>query len=113
CKHQIRFIIVSAKLKFDLQAMDAYEQNKKLSISLLSLYEATSKDTSGKARISYDQAYTILNTFTDAFSLDHLMVQTPDPDSESFKYYKNPKNGTLVLKEGNDFPPDIVSGMDY
>lgn len=105
--------IVSEKLKLDLKSMDAYEQNKKLTISLLSLYEATTKDASGKIKVSYDQAYTILNSFSEAFSLDHLLVQTPDPASKEFKYYKDDVSDVLVLKSGHDFPSDIINGMDY
>ena len=104
--------INSDKLKADLKALDAYEQNKKITISLLSLYDSTSKDSKGNIRISYDQAYTLLNSFSSAFSLDHLLVQTPDRNSREFKYYKNSSN-TLVLKEGSDFPSEIATGMDY
>lgn len=109
----IRQGIVSDKLKVDLNSMDAYEQNKKLTISLLSLYEATTTDASGNVKISYDQAYTILNSFSETFSLDHLLVQTPDATIDDFKYYKDEAGNVLVLKEGHDFPSDIVSGMDY
>lgn len=105
--------VVSEKLKMDLESMDAYEQNKKLTISLLSLYEATTKDIDGHIKISYDQAYTILNSFSEAFSLDHLLVQTPDKESEEFKYYKDEVSDVLALKEGHDFPGDIIAGMDY
>ena len=101
------------KLKMDLKAMDAFEQNKKLTIALLSLYEATSTDTDGKVKTSYDQAYTLLNSFSETFSLDHLLVQTPAPDSAEFKYYKDGSADVLVLKNGHDFPHDIISGMDY
>lgn len=104
--------INSDKLKADLKALDAYEQNKKITISLLSLYDSTSKDSKGNIRISYDQAYTFLNSFSSAFSLDHLLVQTPDRNSREFKYYKN-SSDTLVLKEGSDFPSEIATGMDY
>lgn len=104
--------INSDKLKADLKALDAYEQNKKITISLLSLYDSTSKDSKGNIRISYDQAYTLLNSFSSAFSLDHLLVQTPDRNSRDFKYYKN-SSDTLVLKEGSDFPSEIATGMDY
>lgn len=104
--------INSDKLKADLKALDAYEQNKKITISLLSLYDSTSKDSKGNIRISYDQAYTLLNSFSSAFSLDHLLVQTPDRNSREFKYYKN-SSDTLVLKEGSDFPSEIATGMDY
>lgn len=105
--------ITAEKIKEDLKSMDAYEQNKRLSISLLSLYEASSKDDSGKVKTSYDQAYTILSSFSEAFSLDHLLVQTPDPASTSFMYYKNELLNSLVLKAGHDFPSEIVNGMDY
>ena len=105
--------ITSEKLKLDLKSIDAYEQNKKLTISLLSLYEATTRDAKGKLKVSYDQAYTILNSFSDAFSLDHLLVQTPDPQSSSFKYYKNASTDVLVLKSDHDFPSEVVDGMDY
>lgn len=104
--------INSDKLKADLKTLDAYEQNKKITISLLSLYDSTSKDSKGNIRISYDQAYTLLNSFSSAFSLDHLLVQTPDRNSRDFKYYKN-SSDTLVLKEGSNFPSEIATGMDY
>ncbi len=104
--------LTSDKLKFDLKTMDAYEQNKKLTISLLALYDSTSKDEIGRTRISYDQAYTLLNSFSSAFSLDHLLVQTPDKNSNEFKYYKN-ESDSLILKEGHDFPSEIITGMDY
>lgn len=106
--------ITSEKLKADLQSIDAYEQNKKLTVALLSLYDSSSKDENGKLKISYDQAYLILKDFSTAFSLDHLLVQSPDKNSTDFKYYKDENNDKLVLKEGNDFPKDtVVSGMDY
>ena len=105
--------VASEKLKLDLKSIDAYEQNKKLTISLLSLYESTTRNAKGKLKISYDQAYTILNSFSDAFSLDHLLVQTPDPQSSSFKYYKNASADVLVLKPDHDFPGEVVDGMDY
>lgn len=100
------------KLKKNLATMDGFGQNKSLSVALLALYESTEiKD--GKAKISYDQAYTLLNSFSDSFSLDHLLVQTPDKDSEEFMYYKDEEKGLLVLKDNHDFPAEIVSGMDY
>lgn len=104
--------VTSDKLKSDLKSMDAYEQNKKLTISLLALYDSTSKDDNGKTKVSYDQAYTLLNSFSTAFSLDHLLVQTPDKDLNEFKYYKD-SSDTLVLKDGHDFPSEIITGMDY
>lgn len=104
--------VTSDKLKSDLKYMDAYEQNKKLTISLLALYDSTSKDEYGKTKISYDQAYTLLNSYSSVFSLDHLLVQTPDKNSNKFKYYKD-ESDALVLKKGHDFPSEIISGMDY
>ena len=104
--------VTSEKLKSDIKSMDAYEQNKRLTISLLALYDSTTKDDNGKIKISYDQAYTLLNSFSAAFSLDHLLVQTPDANSNEFKYYKD-SSDTLVLKDGHDFPNEIVNGMDY
>ncbi len=104
--------VTSEKLKSDIKSMDAYEQNKRLTISLLSLYDSATRDGNGKIKISYDQAYTLLNSFSTAFSLDHLLVQTPDINSSEFKYYKD-SSDTLILKAGHDFPNEIVNGMDY
>lgn len=104
--------VTADKLKSDLKSMDAYEQNKRLTISLLALYDSTSKDDAGKTKISYDQAYTLLNSFSTAFSLDHLLVQTPDANDAGFKYFKD-ESDSLVLKADHDFPNDIVAGMDY
>ena len=101
-------------LKANLLSLDAFEQNKKLSIALLALYDSASKQANDKISISYDQAYLIVKNYSLAFSLDHLLVQNPNKDSSYFKYYKDEINNKLVLKEGNDFPKDtIVSGMDY
>lgn len=105
--------ITAEKLKSDINSMDAYEQNRKLSIALLALYEATS-ERDHKVTISYDQAYALLDSFSDLFSLDHLLVQTPQEDSTQYRYYKDEDNNVLVLKEGHDFPDNIVvDGMDY
>jgi hypothetical protein len=73
--------VTSEKLKSDIKSMDAFEQNKRLTISLLALYDSATRDDNGKIKISYDQAYTLLNSFSTAFSLDHLLVQTPDINS--------------------------------
>lgn len=104
--------VTSEKLKSDIKSIDAYEQNKRLTISLLALYDSATRDDNGKIKISYDQAYTLLNSFSTAFSLDHLLVQTPDINSSEFKYYKD-SSDALVLKAGHDFPNEIVNGMDY
>lgn len=106
--------ITPDSLKANLQSIDAYEQNKKLTIALLALYDSADKYDDGKLKISYDQAYVVLNNYSAAFSLDHLLVQSPEQDSAEFKYYKDESNNKLVLKDGNDFPTDsVVTGMDY
>lgn len=105
--------ITAERLKAELMGSDAYNQNKKLTCALLALYESTtvSKDI---VSISYDQAYTLFDSFSDAFSLDHLLVQIPKVDDTKYKYYKDVNTNTLVLKHGHDFPEDIVvEGMDY
>lgn len=106
--------VTNEKLKADLQSIDAYEQNKKLTISLLSLFDSSTKDANGKIKVSYDQAYLVLKDFPLAFSLDHLLVQTPKKDSSEYKYYNDENTNQLVLKDGSDFPNDlVVNGMDY
>lgn len=109
----IRQGVTSEKIKAELKSMDAYEQSKKLTISLLSLYESTTKDGSGTTKISYDQAYTLLNSFSETFSLDHLLVQSPEKNSAKFKYYKDSSSDVLMLKDDHDFPSEIIEGMDY
>ena len=100
-------------LKAALNVLDAYEQNKKLSIALLALVESSTEDENCGIKISFDQAYTLLDSFSDSFSLDHLLVQSPEKDSEHFKYYMQ-DNETLSLKDGHDFPENIVvQGMEY
>lgn len=93
--------------------MDAYDVNRKVSVALLALYESTEIDGNDKVKISYDKAYTLLNHFGQTFSLDHLLVQTPNASDPNLKYYKDEKNDRLVLKEGHDFEPNITQGMDY
>lgn len=67
-----------------------------------------------KIKVSYDQAYLVLKDFPLAFSLDHFLVQTPKKDSTEYKYYNEENTNKLVLKEGSDFPNDlVVNGMDY
>ena len=106
--------ITNDKLKSDLKSIDAFEQNKKLTISLLALFDSATKDNNGKIKVSYDQAYIILKDYSLAFSLDHLLVQSPEHSSTDYKYYRDNVNNKLVLKEGSDFPKDIVvNGMDY
>lgn len=56
----------------------------------------------------------IIKDFSLAFSLDHLLVQTPVSTSSEYKYYRDDLTNKLVLKEGADFPSDkVVNGMDY
>lgn len=106
--------ITNEKLKADLQSIDAFEQNKKLTIALLSLYDSAKIEPNGKIKISYDQAYMVIKDFSLVFSLDHLLVQSPEPDSNDYKYYKDDTNNRLVLKNGSDFPTDkVANGMDY
>lgn len=98
-----------------LGTMDAYEKNKKISTALLALYESISINDNGKVLISYDKAYVLVEKFTEAFSLDHLLVQTPESTDDNYKYYCKKKNNSeeLVLKEGHDFPDNIKDGMPY
>lgn len=105
--------ITAEKLKTELQEIDAYNQNKKLTCALLALYESTNV-SKGNVTISYDQAYTLFDSFSDSFSLDHLLVQDPKVNDSNYKYYKDDATSTLKLKEGSDFPADsVVEGMDY
>ena len=105
--------ITTERLKSDLSSIDSYGQNKKLTVALLSLYESCNKNSDGDINISFDQAYMLLNSFSDSFSLDHLLVQNPDKESSCFMYYRE-YNDTLSLKQGHDFPADIViAGMEY
>ena len=99
-------------VKDELQEIDAYNQNKKLTCALLALYEST--NVSRNVTISYDQAYTLFDSYSDSFSLDHLLVQDPKVNDSNYKYYKDDVTSTLKLKEGNDFPAgSVVEGMDY
>lgn len=105
--------VTPERIKSDLEKMDAYDANKRISVALLALYESTSINDNGEAKISYDKAYTLLNHYGQTFSLDHLLVQTPDPSDPNLKYYRDEKNDRLVLKEGHDFDSTITHGMDY
>ena len=98
-----------------LSQMDAYEKNKKVSTALLALYEAMDTDETGKVTISYDKAYILVEKFSEVFSLDHLLVQTPNANDINYKYYcaKNNDSEILQLKVGHDFPDNIKSGMPY
>lgn len=108
--------ITDEKLKIDLKSIDAYETNKKLTIALLSLFEASEVRENKQIKISFDQAYLLLSNFSTDFSLDHLLAQTPEKKDNDYKYYlkKDGINQVLVLKDGHDFPTNVVQdGMDY
>lgn len=102
-------------ISIGLNQMDAFEKNKKVSTALLALYESIETDENGKVSISYDKAYILVEKFSEAFSLDHLLVQTPDKNDSKYKYYCDDNNGSEVLrlKEGHDFPSNITDGMPY
>jgi len=103
--------INSELLKYNIKSFDAYNQ-KKVSVPLLALFESYDKS---KNYISYDNAEVLTDKFSESFSLDHLLSQTPNADDNNFKYYCNGKDsdGVLVLKSGSDFPKMISPGMPY
>lgn len=109
--------ITNTNLKELLNNIDCYTSKKDISIPLIALYESTEKiEKNGSVRykISYDQAYELVNNYSKLYSLDHLLVQTPEIEDKNFKYYCNKSDNTLVLKEGNDFPTELAqTGMDY
>lgn len=88
---------------------------KKVSTALLAIYESISTNDKGKVNISYDKAYILVEKFSEAFSLDHLLPQTPNINDPKYKYYceKNNDSEILQLKDGQDFPDNIKSGMPY
>ena len=104
--------VTTNKIKTQLADMDAFEQNTKIAIALLALYESTSTDEAGNVKIFYDKAYSLVDGYGKTLSLDHLLVQTPKKDS-AFKYYKDDED-RLVLKDGHDFINiNVESGMEY
>ena len=99
-------------LKTTLTSLDCYEEKREMSIPLISLYECTVKK-GNKYVTSYDNAYELVKDFSELYSLDHLLVQTPDKDDTNFAYFKTAEN-TLALKDNHDFPSDLVQeGMNY
>ncbi len=102
-------------ISFNLSQIDAYEKNKKASTALLALYESIEIDKNNQITISYDKAYILVEKFSEAFSLDHLLAQSPDKDDPKYKYYcENVNNSNILrLKEGHDFPNNITDGMPY
>ena len=102
--------ITKEVLKLSLSNYDAYS-HKNISVPLLALYEAYDEASN---KLSFDQAELLTAKFSDSFSLDHLLVQTPAPD-DVYKYFCKSEDGNeiLVLKDGNDFPEKIQDGMLY
>ncbi len=100
--------------------MDFYSKHD-LAYCVLSLLESvevkpTHNGTTSK-KLLYSQASAMLSHIKDkTFQIDHMLPQSPNKDDDKFKYYKDDtKDPTvLVLKEGHDFPQDLVSdGMRY
>ncbi|MBR1639770.1 MAG: DUF262 domain-containing protein [Treponema sp.] len=110
-KESVKSNITKDLLQYSIINYDAYS-HKNISVPLLALYEAYN-ETTGK--VSYDQADVLTSKFSESFSLDHLLVQTPEPDDDEYKYYCNFEDGyeTLCLKPGSDFPEKIQNGMPY
>ena len=104
--------ISNEKLKTDLLTIDAYEK-KKLTPAILALFESYNPSENGNGHIYYDKAFKLLNDYGSVFSIDHLLVQEPEKDSE-FMYYKDKEYDILRLKDGHDFPSGMVADrMDY
>lgn len=98
-----------------LNTLDAYS-SKNFTVPLLALISSAQKKDNDIYKPSYDQAYEIYNSFSEVFSLDHLLVKTPNEKDNNFGYYKEQNNGVdiLRLKEQHDFPTDLISdGMSY
>ena len=106
-------------MKNTINLLDCFNENRDISIPLIALYECTEKKedkVTGKVKYvtSYDQAYELVKDFSKLYSLDHLLVQTPKDDDLNFKYSKDKTTNTLVLKNGHDFPSELVqAGMNY
>ncbi len=102
------------QISISLSSMDAYE-NKRTGTALLSIYESIDYSEDGKVKISFDKAYILIDKFSEVFSLDHLLAQTPKKDDEAYRYYckKEGSVETLALKAGHDFPDNIVDGLPY
>lgn len=95
-----------------LKHLDLYEKNKQLGAAILSLYESQYTKANGEIGISWDEAFSKYSSYGESYSLDHILNQTPSIDDPNLKYYKLGNN--LKLKDGHDFPDDIVyDGMEY
>lgn len=102
----------SSMVKSKLLVLNAYPK-RELAYSILALTESIDPATN---RLSFSQAGLILSHIKDdVFQLDHMLPQSPDPSEPTLKYYKKTENDrdTVVLKDGNDFPDDVFSEMDY
>ncbi len=101
--------ILVDNLKQSLISIDCYSK-RNMTVPLLALAESYNENNN---KIFYDEAYYLMKNYGTVFSIDHILVQSPQKDDNNFKYYKD-SNDKLVLKEGNDFPPELViDGMEY
>ena len=108
-------------IKNNFLMMDFYSKHT-LGYAILSLvesiYEEVDKKGNIKARLLYSQAFYMLSHIKDKlFEIDHMLVQSPKKDDDNFKYYKiTDEKGIerLCLKDGHDFPKDlVVNNMEY
>ena len=86
----------------------SYDGKKKriLGAFILSAYESRFDNVSGDVSVAWDEAFSKFSAFGSTYTLDHIIVQTPEENDKDLKYYKN--NGYLKLKEGHDFSKDLV-----
>lgn len=103
----------------ELEYKDVYSKSKVAGRALCILDESLEDNGKGGYKISFDKAYAIFKMFDQCFSLDHLLVQTPDKNDTNYSYYKDetkPKKPVLRLKTNPkpDFPTDrVFDGMEY
>ncbi len=100
------------KAKFN--TIDIYSKHD-LAYSILSILESI--DENNKNKLLFNQATFILSSIkTQTFHLDHMLPKTPKSDDENLKYsIITDSNGDelLSLKEGNDFPEEVIDNMKY
>ena len=103
--------ITEESLKTRLKEYKGYaKQDKSETIVLLAFYESINKKG-----VSFDNANLIIKNRS-MFAIDHILPQHPDENSNDFKYYCGTNEDgeeVLFLKKGEDFPEDIVEGMEY
>lgn len=103
----------------ELEYKDLFSKTRVAGRALCILDESLEDNGRGGYKVSYDKAYSIFKMFEQCFSLDHLLVQTPDKDDPNYSYYKDEtksKKPVLRLKTtpAPDFPTDrIFDGMEY